>query len=72
VTEFIIRQHWDVESRTKLVFDKVSALSGFQADQLLLIDDTPANVTAAQASGWNAVVWPDGGTLEATMKYFES
>ncbi len=55
----------------KAFFDKVSALSGFQTDQLLLIDDTPANVTAAQASGWNAIIWSDGCTLEAAMRNFD-
>ncbi len=55
----------------KAFFEKAGASSGFQADQLLLIDDTHANVTAARASGWNAVIWSDGCTLEAAMENFE-
>lgn len=56
----------------KNLFERASALSGFQAEQLLLIDDTPANVTAARASGWNAVIWSEGSTLGTTLENFES
>jgi len=52
-------------------FEKTSVLSGCKADQLLLIDDTPANVTAARASGWNAAVWSKGSTLATTLANFE-
>jgi len=55
----------------RIFFEKVSALAGFRADQLLLIDDTPANVAAARASGWNAVVWFGGSTLEETIRNFD-
>jgi putative hydrolase of the HAD superfamily len=53
-------------------FEKAATLSGLPADQLLLIDDTPANITAAQASGWNAVQWLDGSSLSATLAKLRS
>ncbi|WP_411736602.1 hypothetical protein [Pseudomonas sp. A-RE-26] len=41
----------------------VTELSGFRPAQLLLIDDTPANVLAARNLGWNAVEWTKSSTL---------
>lgn len=48
-------------------FEKVAALSGLRPDQLLLIDDTPANIVAAQACGWDAVQWTEGSSLTAVL-----
>ena len=53
-------------------FDKAATLSGLPAEELLLIDDTPANITAAQASGWNAVLWLEGSSLSTTLAEFQS
>lgn len=53
-------------------FEQVASLSGLPAEQLLLIDDTPANITAARASGWNAVQWLEGNSLFATLKKLRS
>jgi putative hydrolase of the HAD superfamily len=53
-------------------FEEVAALSGFSAQQLLLVDDTPANITAARASGWNAVQWLEGSSLSATLAKLQS
>ena len=44
-------------------YEKVPELSGFRPAQLLLIDDTPANVLAARNLGWNAVEWTKSSTL---------
>ncbi|NVZ94394.1 HAD family phosphatase [Pseudomonas sp. D6002] len=48
-------------------FEQTAALSGFAPEQLLLIDDTPANVVAARQLGWNAVLWTAGSSLSAEL-----
>jgi putative hydrolase of the HAD superfamily len=35
---------------------------------ILLIDDTPENIRAAQACGWNAVLWTGEGALLDVLK----
>ncbi len=49
-------------------FEKASALSGLPPNQLLLFDDTYANITAARASGWNAAQWHEGRSLSAIIE----
>ncbi len=49
-------------------FENASALSGLPPDQLLLVDDTYANITAAKVSGWNAAQWLEGSSLSAIME----
>lgn len=44
-------------------FAQAQARSGFAAHDLLLIDDTRANVTAARAAGWRARLWRPGEDL---------
>lgn len=41
----------------------VEARTGFAGDQLLLIDDTPANIEAARAAGWRALLWTGASRL---------
>jgi putative hydrolase of the HAD superfamily len=41
----------------------VEARTGFAGDQLLLIDDTPANIEAARAAGWRALPWTGASRL---------
>ncbi len=53
-------------------FEQAASLSGLPAEQLLLIDDTPANITAARASGWKAVQWLEGSSLSATLAKLRS
>lgn len=48
-------------------YRKITELSGFLPEQLLLIDDSPANVQAARESGWNAICWTKSSDLEAQM-----
>jgi putative hydrolase of the HAD superfamily len=48
-------------------FAKASALSGLPPNQLLLVDDTYANIAAAKNSGWNATQWREGSSLSAVM-----
>lgn len=38
-------------------FDAVCARTGFAPAQVLLIDDSPANIDGARAAGWNAALW---------------
>ena len=52
-------------------YEKIASLSGFTPDQLLLIDDTPANVLAAKKLRWNAVEWTTGSTLAAALTTLE-
>ncbi|MGO6943055.1 HAD-IA family hydrolase [Rhizobium johnstonii] len=53
-------------------FEQAAALSGLPPEQLLLIDDTPANVTAARASGWNAFQWMEGSSLPDALSKLQS
>ena len=48
-------------------FERVAALSGFTPEQLLLIDDTLANVVTARAAGWKAIEWRPGCALSAML-----
>ncbi len=52
-------------------FEKVAALAGLPPEQLMLIDDTRENVTAARRSGWNAVEWSKESSLSSTLAEFE-
>jgi putative hydrolase of the HAD superfamily len=47
----------------RLATGKVDALPS----DIVLIDDTPANVEAATAFGWNGVHWSDGMSLEQAI-----
>ncbi len=38
-------------------YPAVEARTGFQAAELLLLDDTAANVEAARAAGWGGAIW---------------
>ena len=49
-------------------FSAVEMRCGYAPDELFFIDDKFANVDAARALGWNAVVWTGEQTLEALMK----
>lgn len=53
-------------------FEQVAARSGFQSDQLLLIDDAPANVVAARACGRNAIEWQEGSSLSGALTEIET
>lgn len=48
-------------------YEKITDLSGFAPGQLLLLDDTPANVLAAKKLGWQAVEWAKGNDLAAIV-----
>lgn len=43
-------------------FEKVATHSGFSPKQLLLADDTLANVVAAQSAGWKAMLWAENAS----------
>jgi putative hydrolase of the HAD superfamily len=40
-----------------LFFDAVLARAKFAAEEILLIDDTPVNVSEAKRAGWHALLW---------------
>lgn len=46
----------------------VEARTGFKGPEVMLIDDTPANVDAARAAGWQAAVWTGRETLTALLR----
>jgi putative hydrolase of the HAD superfamily len=48
-------------------FHAVRARTGLSADELLLIDDAPANVAAAGAAGWQALLWTQETSLPALL-----
>lgn len=53
-------------------FEKAAALSGFSPEQLLLIDDTSANVEAARGLGWSAIKWIEGSSLFTELEKLQS
>lgn len=48
-------------------FEKAARLAGLKASELLLIDDTAANVVAARRAGWAAIEWRDGSSLTTQL-----
>lgn len=50
------------------IFDQVAAELGVKASELYFIDDSPANVTGAQACGWNAHLWVDDQDTRAWLR----
>jgi len=51
-------------------FAKVRAALGRPADNLLLIDDTRANVAAARQAGWKSALWRPGLGLHRLVRSF--
>lgn len=51
----------------KAIFNESVRRSGFQADEILFIDDSQANVDAAISCGLNAVYYERGTSLRATI-----
>ncbi|MGE4371433.1 MAG: HAD-IA family hydrolase [Xanthobacter sp.] len=49
-------------------FEAAGAASGFSADDIILVDDTAANVEAARASEWTARQWTGDTTLSALLE----
>ena len=49
-------------------YAKAARLSGLPAPELLLVDDTAANVDAARAAGWQAVHWDAKETLAEILR----
>lgn len=56
----------------RIFFGKAAALSGFSPEQLVLIDDTSANVEAARGLGWNAIKWIEGSSLSTELEELQS
>jgi putative hydrolase of the HAD superfamily len=52
----------------RLFFDKVADLTGLAPAELLLIDDTSANVEAALAAGWQSANWHADSSLAAILQ----
>lgn len=48
-------------------YEKITDSSGLAPDQLLLLDDTPANVLAARALGWMALEWTKDSRLATAL-----
>lgn len=48
-------------------FAKVADRTGLAAPDMLLIDDKPDNVAAAQAAGWGGALWTGGERLAAVL-----
>jgi len=52
-------------------FAAIVERTGLAPHELLLIDDSPPNVDAARAAGWNAVLWTGEERLAAVLARFE-
>lgn len=53
-------------------FDAAARLSGTAAQEILLVDDTPANVEAARKAGWRAAHWMPGARLTDLLEEREA
>ncbi|WLS05011.1 HAD-IA family hydrolase [Shinella oryzae] len=53
-------------------FEKAAGLSGFPPSQLLLVDDTTANIDAARSCGWNAIQWHEESSLSAALAQIDA
>jgi len=51
-------------------FRRIEASTSLSPEELLLVDDTPANVDAARDAGWNAVQWSRDLSLSAILADF--
>lgn len=51
-------------------FDAAVLATGAAPDELLLVDDTAANVDAARLMGWQAVHWDGSDSLSAILQRF--
>ena len=54
-----------VKKPDQAFFSKVRSYTGFEACELLLIDDSLQNIQAAAKAGWKAVHWVDESSLNA-------
>ncbi|WP_055049382.1 HAD-IA family hydrolase [Devosia sp. A16] len=45
-------------------FERAAAIAGAAPEEIVLVDDTLANVEAARRSGWSAVHWTGDSTLD--------
>ena len=52
-------------------FRAVEVRTGFASDEVLLIDDSAANVEGARAAGWRSVLWTGEATLHALLPAIE-
>jgi len=50
------------------IYDTAARLFGAAPDQLLFIDDVPANVQAARAAGWQALHFVDAADCEVQLR----
>lgn len=48
-------------------FNAVAQRTGYAPGELLLIDDSPANVAGAKACGWGAALWDGSRSLDAVL-----
>lgn len=49
-------------------YDQALRISGFDPENVLFVDDTHANVDAAEEAGLSAVHWADGASLSAILQ----
>ena len=49
-------------------YSYASSVVGFQPNELLLVDDTAANIKGALAAGWEAVLWDGSETLAEILR----
>jgi putative hydrolase of the HAD superfamily len=49
-------------------YSYASRVVGFQPNQLLLVDDTAANIKGAHEAGWEAVLWDESESLGEILR----
>ena len=53
---------------TRAVFDRAADRCRARPDQLLLVDDSVANVEGARAGGWDAIAFGSAATLGCELE----
>lgn len=49
-------------------FDAAEKRSGARPEDIILVDDTEANITAANEAGWQAMLWSKGASLMSLLE----
>ena len=68
--EVICSWHLRAAKPDPLAFERAASRLGVPAGQLLLVDDSPANVRAAGQLGWHATVVTGPGDVEHALERF--
>ena len=64
---FIIQQPSALKNRIISFFEIVTSLSMLQPEDIVFLDDTQTNITAAIQAGWQAIHWTENSCLTSEI-----